>query len=784
MKLKIALILSALIAPFGLFGQVGTYDVKSYGASGSQRTTTGSINSGSTTLTLATAQDFANGQGVLAYHAGPAPTVTTPGGCAVAAQGVTGSTTYAYRVFAIDSNGGSGAACAQVQTTSGNATLGGTTSATVSSFTRTGTTVSVVTSKGVTGIAVGNVIDVTNLTNGDALFNGTFRVASVTDSQHFTYVYAPVNYYGDATVNNPGATVTLRTGNLLTWKAVTGANRYVIFGRTVAGFTYVNQSNVPYLLDSGQSGLVYPPWLLGININAPTNDWLVATIVSGGGTTSLTLNPTASAAASGVVVQHDDTAAVIAALNKSGSATSIGASVIFSKGSYNLGPIAIPGHSNNSLAIFLDGATLNMYGSWIPNSFIAFDGLSGAPSEAFSRYPASRIQTMVGADAPVLYLNAVSSFASVGVAWDGDPYFSDTIDMVSASPACLGNVWITFDHSTASTNGANTTGVPIRITACDTNHIAGFGFFANGSTFNGGTHASNPMAQSAIFLYSFGDVKIVDSFFANYNIQIVGGAGISNLSAFEFENILSEDTLTDFIMATGGWGYKLERIDMADAVRGGGILFAIGSGGPEDVTILNIDGAVPTDNGSEGVFNGLYYTTGTSTAIMDPPSTGTWARFNYTGGNPQEGLFTVNAARKANNAIWVKQGLSTFQDLRAQHLISNGPTPACSVTGAGTGASCSVRAASTDNGGSIEITAGTTPSASGTATLLFSSPFPSNAFCTFDLSNSGSKSWQPRATATVASFGTTQNMANWDNNTVALVVSANYDINYVCMGGR
>jgi hypothetical protein len=57
------------------------YDVVGKGASGSGQTTTGTMSAGGTSLTLAAAQDFKNGQGIAVFAAGPNPTVVAPTAC-------------------------------------------------------------------------------------------------------------------------------------------------------------------------------------------------------------------------------------------------------------------------------------------------------------------------------------------------------------------------------------------------------------------------------------------------------------------------------------------------------------------------------------------------------------------------------------------------------------------------------------------------------------------------------------------------------------------------------
>jgi hypothetical protein len=97
-------------------------NVNDYGASGSVQSTTGTMSSSSTTLTLASAIDFANGQGIVVNEAGP----NTAGGLSVPSPsafsvGGTG-TTYNYKVCALTLDGGQTAA-SSAASTSGPSTL-------------------------------------------------------------------------------------------------------------------------------------------------------------------------------------------------------------------------------------------------------------------------------------------------------------------------------------------------------------------------------------------------------------------------------------------------------------------------------------------------------------------------------------------------------------------------------------------------------------------------------------------------------------------------------------
>lgn len=97
--------------------------VKTYGASGSATTTTGTISAGSNSLALANPIDFANGQGILVNHAGSTTTVGAPTPVHFAAQNATGSTTYAYAISSVDNQGGVSASVS-ASFNNGYATLG------------------------------------------------------------------------------------------------------------------------------------------------------------------------------------------------------------------------------------------------------------------------------------------------------------------------------------------------------------------------------------------------------------------------------------------------------------------------------------------------------------------------------------------------------------------------------------------------------------------------------------------------------------------------------------
>lgn len=121
-------------------------------------------------------------------------------------------------------------------------------------------------------------------------------------------------------------------------------------------------------------------------------------------------------------------------------------------------------------------------------------------------------------------------------------------------------------------------------------------------------------------------------------------------------------------------------------------------------------------------------------------------------------------------------------DTTLKRFLVTGSAPTCSVTGAGTGATCSIGTNATDSLGSMNLNTGTTPSSSGTVTLTFSSTFGSNAAnCAANLTNNLAN-WNARATLIGGAGSTSSVTWSWDNNSVNLTgsTSAAYTVSYIC----
>jgi len=312
-------------ADFHTKGPNPWYDLSRYGWYMSptyyRNGTTGTMLASSSTLTLASALDFANGQGLVVLGAGPTPTISTPTGVTAAAVGATGSTTYYYCVVDEDYQNGKTACSAAGSVANAVATLG------IQTYTITaGARASgVVTITAANSIISGSQIEVQSGTTGQSGFEGAFTTTSASGT-NITY-----NQYG---VNDASGTVT--SGNLrvagqvaVKWNAPTAYTvlKHLIYRCTggscalpanAANYNLVGVATGQdsYFLDRGLGALATNIDNGDASQTAPTatsNGWLSTSIVSGGGTTTLTLAASSSNAVSGVKVVHDNWPAIVAA---------------------------------------------------------------------------------------------------------------------------------------------------------------------------------------------------------------------------------------------------------------------------------------------------------------------------------------------------------------------------------------------------------------------------------------------------------------------------------------
>lgn len=288
------------------------YDIMRYGgyaASIPAPNTTGSIGSGSTALTLAAAQDFANGQGVVVYKAGALPTIPTPPApSSVIPTGLSvGSTTYTYQWVAEDYFGGLTPAGPAGSTTAGQSSLGVKTVA-LTSISRVGG-MDTFTCASNCNLTANAQVQISGFAGGtNVTTNGTVVVNTTPTSTTFT-VFA--NGYPDYS-ETASATASVQACNMLVPGGALAQEskvlRYWVYRNgTLAG---VVPGQDPFFIDCGQGVSGQPGY---VPTNAPGSaqpGYLATTIVAGGGTTSLTLAASAGTSAASQTVLHDNSSAL------------------------------------------------------------------------------------------------------------------------------------------------------------------------------------------------------------------------------------------------------------------------------------------------------------------------------------------------------------------------------------------------------------------------------------------------------------------------------------------
>lgn len=291
-----------------------------FGSGTSPITTTGSITSGTPTLTLAAAQDFANGQGVVVNLAGLTPVgrnASFPSAATVGTvtpMGVTnGSTTRSYKYVFEDYFGGLTAAGTAGTTATAAATIG-TNTVSLTGVVRDGNGTDTFTCSTNCNIAVNTQVQISGFVA--ASVNGT--VVTVTNPTATTFT---VNSNGlPAYTESASGTVSVRACNALlpsgslsqesvilrTWiyRQDNGAGNYNLVG--------VSAGQDPFFVDCGQ-GVTAPAYVPTTAPAAAQAGYLATTISSGGGTTTLTLAANAGTTATTQTVQHDNSSALIAA---------------------------------------------------------------------------------------------------------------------------------------------------------------------------------------------------------------------------------------------------------------------------------------------------------------------------------------------------------------------------------------------------------------------------------------------------------------------------------------
>jgi hypothetical protein len=320
-SLLLALVL-AIPATAQLTGPAPYSDPQAYGQAVPPSLTKANTSSGDATIKLASAANFKNGQYITIFNSGvpcslsapSAPTVkpsVNSGGLNTVPSNA-GSSSYAYVVVAADKFG-----CYTTASSSGSTSTGtalGRRIVSISKLARSNNVVTVTTSAS-HGLVAGELILINYFSTTDPTFEGYWIVRSAVDSKHFTFQSSMDTRTG-ATTSATGGTLYGYDANHITWTAVRGAWKYYIYGRTSGAYNLLGQTLDTFYNDYGSpmnDNQKFPSYLPSTPPSSGANDHLTAKIVSGGGTTTLTLASKAGATLSGVAAKSDDGPALVAA---------------------------------------------------------------------------------------------------------------------------------------------------------------------------------------------------------------------------------------------------------------------------------------------------------------------------------------------------------------------------------------------------------------------------------------------------------------------------------------
>lgn len=380
--------------------------------------TTGGINAGAAALTLASAQDFANGQGIVVWGAGALPAIAAPPQPAVTPIGIlNGSTTYNYKVIAEDYFGGLTAASAAGTTTTGAAALGVNTVTLTQAARASGVTT--YTTSVAHNFQAGQSVDICGFGGGTGCpgtfinsFNGVKVIVSTPTGTTFT-----VNDGNqlDATDTSGTPFAQVAACNKLTFSSFsgTGTLRYWIY-RSVGAGAYslvgVAVGLDPFFIDCNQIVTGAPGYVPSTPPAAAQAGYLATTISSGGGTTSLTLANAATTTVSSATVLHDNTpalrAAMQAAFNVSGGTVYIpaapqsGGNTVFWPFNSTLDMTTGFTNANGVPSRILSNAFVTLNQPWVLRSSLEIEGLPKKTS-SFLYTPAASFS---GSAHPIFYI--------------------------------------------------------------------------------------------------------------------------------------------------------------------------------------------------------------------------------------------------------------------------------------------------------------------------------------------------------------------------------------------
>ena len=532
-------------------------DITAFGsrpiAIGSFPSTTASCN-GTTTITLASAGTFQNGDGITIYGCGATNTMSTPSaptvvpsiasgltGSELVVSSATGATNYIYTIVARDKFGALTAASTPTTITNGLASLGLQT-ASVTSSARTNDTLTL-TLSGASNIVAGTLIHFYGSTN--AQMSGFYNVASVSGGGATVVINntgfdtrAQGAFSGDAS-SSTGGTVDFFQCNHITWSEVTGAWEYYIYAnRAGAGNTLIGVSKprgVSGWRDLGYDDFgatftanqVFPAYVpTGTPPSVATNDPLTTTIVSGAGGTTIVVANSATQTIAGQTALFDDAPGILAAANSiTWNSPSFTGGYVYIPPSQLIGG-ARPSYVVNSYLLLPGFLFIKQAGQLVLNETVEVQRATNWFGDSETTSP-GQFDIMAGAGISV-------QGANPGIYVSGLQDVFNYLNIIDSAPnggtlMVVDQPFNSFDYSNFNTGGVGTDYLSTSIMFRDTSSTVSSSYFRQDS-FSGEVGGTTDSTWTPLIYYAHGEsssgVNQITDYFPTFERCSFGRRGI------------------------------------------------------------------------------------------------------------------------------------------------------------------------------------------------------------------------------------------------------------------
>ncbi|MGC1414161.1 MAG: hypothetical protein WA817_02700 [Candidatus Acidiferrum sp.] len=257
------------------------------------------------------------------------------GGTPAVANLTLGNSSYSYQVIACDKLGGCSAASPTATTTSGAATLGRVTTQIKQMLLYDN--VMKVTTLTPHGFHTSALVYIQYFSTQTAAFEGWYIISGVPSPTSFTFLTSLDSRIGGTpTSDTSGGTALAFNCNKVTWSEVKGAWKYYIYGRDPgdASLIGVAEPGTTQWQDYGATmmgNFSFPSFVTKTTPSQPTNQYLLTTIATGGGTPTITLASPAQNSIDNISARMGSDAAIAAAFKAARFGT-----VYFPEGSFQV----------------------------------------------------------------------------------------------------------------------------------------------------------------------------------------------------------------------------------------------------------------------------------------------------------------------------------------------------------------------------------------------------------------------------------------------------------------